>query len=163
MSVLNDLENYQFQLYLSKHLHQRPEHLASSLKKHPHMYSYIHVHIMKWDSIPERFLEVVRAIERKGKIGDGNMYGTYALTLHPRAIADKKFPRQYIAGCLVTVSIRDGYVIREVKCRAKPFQKLLQNARVWDRRTQSQIEEEYRREHPKARTLIDMQRHLGEL
>lgn len=135
---LENMERQAWELLLAKHVRQRPEHLASALKRHPHCYGFIFVHLYKWETqIPSHFREVVFQITRHGPRVDYSTLGTYSLTLHGRG---KNYNQcdsnkvRYLAGCKLHVSVADGIVVDEVKSNVQPFLWLLQTAKPYDRR-----------------------------
>jgi hypothetical protein len=134
---LDDLERQKFELLLAKVVRQRPEHLASALKRHPHCYGYIFVHCHKFNSIPRHWREVVFQIARCGPRVDRSSLGTWVCTLHAFGKEHGQFDKskvRYMAGCKFHVSIVDGIVVDEVNSNVKPFLWLLQTAKPYDRR-----------------------------
>lgn len=121
-----------YELFLQKTIRQRPEHIASAIKRYPHMYGYIFVYLTKWDAIPVHFMEVKRAIERSGRRIDGRLEGTYCLTLHGKRSCGKPSHVRYLSGCKLLVSISKGIQVRDIRCNILPFKWLLQTARIYD-------------------------------
>ena len=100
MSVIDELKRGQYEVILVKKLPQRPEHVASAIRRHPKMYPYVFVTIHKFEKIPEHFWTIYFAILRKGAI-DGTVYGNYSLTLHGRGKKYGNPPKEarYRKGC----------------------------------------------------------------
>jgi hypothetical protein len=130
MSVKEEIERTQYCLMVIKIIPQRPEHIASAIKRHPHMYPYRFVCIHKFEKIPDNFFEVYHVMLRKGKQIDGTPYGHYYLSLHGRG---KRFgvykPKEvkYRAGCHVRFDAT-GIKFEEVKCSHPAFIRLLKSA-----------------------------------
>jgi hypothetical protein len=125
---MDELARGQYFVVLVKIVRQRPEHVATALKRHPRTYGWKFVTIEKFDAVPEHFREVFHAIMTKGICVDGTAYGGYALTPHGRG---KKYgvfkpeETRYRAGCKITLDQR-GITIREVKFHSAQFLKLLE-------------------------------------
>jgi hypothetical protein len=145
---LRDLERSKYEVFLQKTIRQRPEHLASALKRFPHAYGFIFVHVAKFESVPAHFMTIKRSIELSGRRIDGQIAGTYALTLHGKASCGNPEQVRYMAGCKLIVSVEKGIQVKEVKCRVPPFKWLLQTARVYDLSGEPFVELEPKRKKP---------------
>jgi hypothetical protein len=156
--LMDDLERAKFSMFLAKVVRQRPEHIASSLKRHPHCHGYIFVHLYKWDSIPSHFREVVFQIVRHGPRVDYSTLGEYVITLHGRGKGYQQFDKrktQYIAGCKLFVSIDKGIQVKDVKCHVDAFKWLLITAKRYDRSPATDDEDKLRKTAPTKRKSFE--------
>jgi len=136
LSVKEEIERSQYVLILVKKIPHRPEHIASALKRHPHLYPYRFITVHKFEKIPENFFDVYLMMIRKGKQVDGTPYGLYYLSLHGRG---KKFgvfnPKEvrYRAGCHVSFDA-SGIRFFDIRCSHPAFLRLLESGRSFMRR-----------------------------
>ena len=128
--IKEEVERAQYCLMLIKIIPQRPEHIASAIKRYPHMYPYRFICIRKFEKIPDNFFEIYQAMLREGRQIDGTPYGHYYLSLHGRG---RKFgvynPKEvkYRAGCHVRFDAR-GIKFSEIRCSHPAFIRLLKSA-----------------------------------
>jgi len=130
MSLLDELKRGQYVLLVQKKLPQRPEHIASTLKRHPTMYRKVFITLYKFDKIPESFWDVYHVILRKGAV-DGTIYGEYALTLHGRGrkYGNPPYEAKYRAGCSFIFTHNKGFRFFDIRCSHVAFRALIESAR----------------------------------
>jgi hypothetical protein len=117
--------------WMTKRRLQRPEHLCSTLRRHPHLYPYVFITIARFECIPLTFSEILFAIKGwKSKCVDGTLYGTYHIIVHPRGQMfgnSKGSTVKYQHGCNITYDI-NGIKIWKIKCRHPAFIRILKTA-----------------------------------
>jgi len=128
MSLLDELKRGQYEVMLIKKLPQRPEHVASTIHRHPKMYPYIFVTIHKFEKIPESFWDIYFAIIRKGAV-DGTIFGRYALSLHGRGkkYGNKATEARYRKGCSFSFT-QKGFRFYDIGFAHQAFKVLISSA-----------------------------------
>jgi hypothetical protein len=125
-------QSSQFKMWVTASIFQRPEHIASTLRHHSHMWNKIHVctgHV--WDSIPTgctAFFEVYQEIQKfERRYPDTTVYFSIILK------AKKGAPTRnygYILGCKIHHNTWTGEIKLSHCCRSVPvFTMLLKTAR----------------------------------
>jgi len=124
MSWLEDLDRGKYVLLLAKAVPQRPEHIASRIKKFPSMYPLKFHHLKTFEKIPEHFIEIYHAILRLGIDVDDTPYGTYALTVQGRG----KGAGHFKAGAKINYD-SNGIRVYDVSFRNRYFLEMLLTAK----------------------------------
>jgi hypothetical protein len=127
-------QSSQFKMWVTASIFQRPEHIASTMRYHAHMWNKIHVCAGRvWDSIPvgcTSFFEIYCEIKKfERRYPDCAQY--YSIILKSKKGADIK-TNGYFLGCKIHYNAWTGEIKLSHCCRNVPvFTMLLKTARQY--------------------------------